>query len=315
MDASRLAKISTNLAYGLFALFMTLVVIDSLPLKILNPGWILTEATIVVNYVTIPLVGVGLIHLAAHLCPTSQFLAIQNKISRMALWASLGFFLLLPLIAFLTVRNSFNIERLNKIQRAEINKKADQLNVAISKANTIEELQGAMQALQGPQINPNVKLPLPEVKSQLLDVVKQARIRFSANILGPYAEQNIPALKQVLRTFLLSLVSAITFASVAWIPQKDSDFMTSLLEYRKQLFSSNRLTVALASMVDKYKLNKNLNSTKRASEERARKLDRMKKDQEKKLKRNLELHRKQQIRLERSRKAASNNNQSNNEKK
>jgi hypothetical protein len=142
-------------------------------------------------------------------------------------------------------------------------------------------------------------------------VVKQARIKFSDNIAGPFSEQNIPALKQVLRTFVLSFVSAISFASVAWIPQRNSDFMAYLLEYGKRVFSSNRLGMALAGMVKKYKLNQSLNSSRRASQERARKMDRIQKHQEKDIKRNQELQRKHQIRLQRGRKAGGNIDESN----
>lgn len=307
MGASVLASLCLNLAYSMFAIFIAIVLLDSLPLRLLDPDWILTTASTIVNAVTIPLLGLGLVHLAAHFCPTPRFTAIQARLSRFAVLTSIGFLLLLPLLGLLTFRNGINIERSNQAQKVQLARKTTQIREAIAAANTSKELQEAMVALQGPQIDPSVlNQPLPELKQQVLRVVNQAQASFVSQLRGPYSKEYIPVLKQVLRIGALSFVSGLAFASLAWIPAKNATFLGatlgsfkgSLLSPDGLLRSWKRFSTAVKA---KIQVNASAESLRKKREERARVLKQERTQREQKIKFIEADRRKQRERMERER--------------
>lgn len=231
MDSSKLASSLLNLAYALFAVFLVIIVVEAVPLRLLDPDWILTLSATLVNAVTIPLVGLGLVHLAVHIASESRFQLIQRRLSRLASWAAVGFFLLLPLLALLVFLNGQKIERVNAVQKDQIEQKSNQIRKAVVDAQNPKELQSAMVALQGPRIDSaDLNQPLPQIKQQILVVIDQARSSFLAQQKGPYAKESLPVLKQVLRIALLSLVSGFGFAALAWNPKTNRSLLTSWIE-------------------------------------------------------------------------------------
>lgn len=231
MDSSKLASSLLNLAYALFAVFLVIIVVEAVPLRLLDPDWILTLSATLVNAVTIPLVGLGLVHLAVHIASESRFQLIQRRLSRLASWAAVGFFLLLPLLALLVFLNGQKIERVNAVQKDQIEQKSNQIRKAVVDAQNPKELQSAMVALQGPRIDSaDLNQPLPQIKQQILVVIDQARSSFLAQQKGPYAKESLPVLKQVLRIPLLSLVSGFGFAALAWNPKTNRSLLTSWIE-------------------------------------------------------------------------------------
>ena len=236
MDSSKLASLLLNLAYALFAVFLVIIVVEAVPLRMLDPDWIITLSLNLVNAVTIPLVGLGLVHLAAHIASDSRFQMIQRRLSRLASWAAVSFFLLLPLLALLVFLNGQKIERSNAFQKDQIEQKAKQIRKAVVGAQTPKELQSAMVALQGPRIDSaDLNQPLPQIKEKILAFIDQARSSFLAQQKGPYAKEYLPVLKQVLRIALLSLVSGFGFAALAWNPKTNKSLLTTWLEAFRSL--------------------------------------------------------------------------------
>ena len=243
MDSNKLASLLLNLAYALFAVFLVIIVVEAVPLRVFDPDWILTLSATLVNAVTIPLVGLGLVHLAVHIASESRFQLIQRRLSRLASWAAVGFFLLLPLLALLVFLNGQKIERSNAVQKDQIEQKAKQIRKAVVGAQTPKELQSAMVALQGPRIDSaDLNQPLPQIKQQILAVIDQARSSFLAQQKGPYAKESLPVLKQVLRIALLSLVSGFGFAALAWNPKTNKSLLTTWLEVLGALVRALKLT-------------------------------------------------------------------------
>ena len=231
MDSNKLAASLLNLAYALFAVFLVIIVVEAFPLRLLDSDWILTLSATLVNAVTIPLVGLGLVHLAVHIASEPRFQLIQRRLGRLASWAAVGFFLLLPLLALLVFLNGQKIERSNAFQKDQIEQKAKQIRKAVVDAQSPKELQSAMVALQGPRIDSaDLKQPLPQVKEQILVVIDQARSSFLTQQKGPYAKEYLPVLKQVLRISLLSLVSGFGFAALAWNPKTNRSLLTTWIE-------------------------------------------------------------------------------------
>lgn len=236
MDSNKLASLLLNLAYALFSVFLVIILVESLPLRLLDPDWILTLSASLVNAVTIPLVGLGLVHLAVHFASEPRFQLIQQRLGRLARWVSLGFVLILPLLVLLTFLNGQKIDRANATQKVQIELKAEQIRKAVATANTPKELQRAMVALQGPQVTPaDFNQPLPQIKQQILGVVAQAKSSFLAQQKGPYSKEYVPVFKQILRICLLSLISSFGFASLAWNPKTNKSLLTAWLEAFRSL--------------------------------------------------------------------------------
>lgn len=242
MDSNKIASLLLNLAYTLFAVFLAIIVVESLPFRLLDPDWILTLSASLVNAVTIPLMGLGLVHLSAHIASEPRFQLIQQRLGRLATGVALGFFLLLPLLGLLTFLNGQKIERANAVQKDQIELKANQIRKAVVDAQSPQELQRAMVALQGPRIeNADLNQPLPQIKEQILAVVSQARSNFLTQQKGPYSKEYMPVFRQILRICLLSLISGFGFASLAWNPKTNKSLLTTWLEALSGLVSALRL--------------------------------------------------------------------------
>ena len=240
MESNKLASLLLNLAHVLFAIFLVIIVTEAIPIRLLDPDWILALSANLVNTVTIPLVGLGLIHLAANLSSEPRFRLAQKRLSRLAAWVTLGFFLFLPLLGLLIFLNGQRIENVNALQKIQIELKADQIRKAVAEAQSPQQLQSAMVAVQGPQLDTAaLNQPLPQIKAQVLGVVAKTQSNFLTQLKGPYSKEYTPVFKQILRISLLSLISGFGFASLAWNPQTNHSLLTSWLK-SFQALSPNR---------------------------------------------------------------------------
>ncbi|MEI6029984.1 MAG: HpsJ family protein [Synechococcaceae cyanobacterium ELA739] len=284
MNSDKLASSLLNLAYALFAVFLVVIVVDSFPIRLLDPDWILTVSATLVNVVTIPLVGLGLVHLAVHIASESRYQLIQRRLSRLASWAAVGFFLILPLLALLTFLNGLKIEKTNALQKDQIELKAKQIRKAVVDAQTPKELQSAMVALQGPRIeSADFNQPLPQIKQQILAVVNQAKASFLLQQKGPYDKQYLPVFKQVLRIALLSLVSGFGFAALAWNPKTDRTLLGAWIEAFGALGSALKLAAikrTLSQWIKSISKNSEANRVARSRRNQAKLRDRAVRRQE-----------------------------------
>lgn len=246
MTSGLISTLLLNLAFALFALFWTGLLVDILPPALLDSGWIVTSVASLANLVVLPLMGLMLVHLAAYFSPTPRFQAVQLKLSRAATLAAVGFFLLLPLMGFLVIKNGQTIAANNSKAIAQITGKSGQLRAAVRNAQTPAQLQASMVALQGPALDGNaLTKPLPVLKEQLIVVIKQAEQSFLDQIQGPYSPQNLPVLKVLLRAFVQCLFAGLGFAGLAWSPVTKKVMIASLgLKFSQFKLSSSFRVVA-----------------------------------------------------------------------
>jgi hypothetical protein len=217
MSLSQLSGLLLNAAYALFALFAAATLIDAMPPALLDSGWIVTTAASLVNFVTLPLVGLVFVHVAAYFTPTPRFQSIQARISRWAAIAALGFLLLAPLLGVLVIHNGQTIARSNAKARLRLDEQSNQLKRAVSQARTPAELQAAMVALKGPTLDSSaLTQPLPSLQKQLIASIETTRARYVAQLNGAYSPPNWPVLKVVLRTAIQSILASLAFAALSW---------------------------------------------------------------------------------------------------
>jgi hypothetical protein len=219
-----------NLEIGLFALFLIFVLSDIFPLRLLDPLWMITLASTLCNTSSIALSGLGLVHLASALNPSSLPLYSRRVLcSRFAAWASLGFLMLLPLIGYANWKGIRNIETANKANISSVKRKADELKTQIKQSSTQRDLQERMAKFQGPALpNEVLTLPLERLKKQSLDSVQASVKAFENKISGPFSDEYLPIYKQSLRAAALGLVAFLGFAAGAWNPRTNTTALNSI---------------------------------------------------------------------------------------
>ena len=224
------ARLLADAALALFAIYAVVVVFDNFPPRLADPLWLLSVSTALVNSVSIPLVGVVLLHVAASIAPQANWIQQRRqRFSRFARWAAFGFLLLLPLLGFATWRGITNVNTASQKQIAGLTRKANTLLAAINNASSPQQLQRRMVELQGPQLrNEDLAQPLPALKKAGTVVVKQALQASLEQLPKPDSNAFKPLYIQTLRTALLSLVSSLAFASLAYDPLKQRTLLQSV---------------------------------------------------------------------------------------
>ena len=293
--SNSVSLILSNLATGLFALYLIFVISDILPIRLLDPLWMITLASSLCNTSSIALSGLGLVHLASALNPSSLPLHSRRIFcSRLAAWVALGFLMLLPLIGYANWRGIRNIELTNKANINAINAKANQLKDQIIQASTQRDLQERMAKFQGPALpNESLTMPLEQLKRQSLAVVQSSAKAFQMKTLGPFTEQYMPIYKQSLRAAAISLIVALCFAAGAWNPRTNTTALNSITSLFR--ISPSNSSSILGLLVGKFKALKKFTAKEKAESERFSMLRTRQKDsenvrqiKEREMKRNLE---------------------------
>jgi len=225
--AATLIASSSSIFYALFILIVT---VDSLPLRLLDPLWLIQTATSLTNTVSFPLAGLFFVHIAGALAPLNSSINQRRMLlSRLAAWAALAYLLLIPLLGFAVWRGIANVQQESARQISGVSRNADRLIAAIDRAKSSKELQGSMQRLQGPKISDqDLELPLDQIKTILTKLVFQLRQKFIAEIPRPNSEAYKPLYVQSLRASALALVSSIGFASLSWDSLKQQTLLQTL---------------------------------------------------------------------------------------
>jgi len=229
--SDKAARLVVSASSVFYALFIVLVTADALPLRLLDPLWLIQTATSLTNTVSFPLAGLFFVHIAAALAPLN--ISINQRrmlLSRLAAWASLAYLLLIPLLGFAVWRGIANVQRESARQVSGVSRNADRLIAAIERAKTPKELQSSMEQLQGPKIgDQDLVIPLDQIKLSLKKIVFQLRQKFIADLPRPNSEAYKPLYVQALRASVLALVSSIGFAALSWQPLKEQSLLQSLL--------------------------------------------------------------------------------------
>lgn len=225
LNTNSLSRLLARSGLVLLLLYVIVVLFDVLPPKLLQPDWILSFAVSMSNSISIPLVGIVLVHLAGYLAPAEK-MKLHIRVARLAAILSLLFLFIQPMLAFAVLRNFRDLADFNNQQIILIKTKGAQLNQAIQQANTFVELQSSMARLQGPAIPEQARaLPLGELKAQLLAAVKNAQAAFPARLNTPTSPAYREIYKRIARTSLMCLLGTFAFGVLAWNPITDKNIL------------------------------------------------------------------------------------------
>jgi len=230
LNTNSLSRLLARSGLILLGLYLVVVLFDVLPPKLLQPDWILSFAVSLSNSISIPLVGIVLVHLAGYLAPAER-MKLHIRVARFAAILSLLFLFMQPMLAFAVLRNYRDLTDFNNEQIILIKTKGAQLNQAIRQSNTFVELQSSMARLQGPAIPDQARaLPLGELKAQLLAAVKNAQAAFPARLNTPTSPAYREIYKRIARTSLMCLFGTFAFGLLAWNPITDKNILFSYLQ-------------------------------------------------------------------------------------
>jgi len=254
--ANKVSLILSDIAIGLFSLYVVFVVADILPIRVLDPLWMITLAGTLCNTSSIALAGLAFLHLAAGLSPSSGPIEARRLwCSRLAAWAALGFLMLLPLIGYANLKGISNINLANQTNIAAINKRAAEITNQIVQASTPRDLQARMAKVQGPALpNESLALPLENLKKQSMASVQQSVKIFENQSVGPSAEAYVPIYKQSLRAGALAFIAALSFAAGAWNPKTNTTLLRSIVSpFKSHPFKSSSVFDVFTKKIGQFK--------------------------------------------------------------
>ncbi len=221
---------------GLLLVFLAFVLVDALPLQLLNPAWQLRFTNRLINTSLLALLGFLLLHLALYIEPSNGLLRAQLATARQwAIVVVVAFLLLVPLQGFATWRVLSQAQGSQAMQRTVLGERVTLIRQAIEAATSPADLQSRFSRLQGPRPQlpaAALTLPLGELKRSLLDELQRTETRASSRIDGP-APTDVWALGQgVARVSIASLGFAVAFAAGA---QRPGASLTLLQQLSRQV--------------------------------------------------------------------------------
>ncbi len=217
---------------ALFVVYGITVVSAILPVRGLDTAWQLSLISALLDSAAIPLVALGLLHLAAYLDPGNP--ALQRRrdaVARWAILAVLGFLLLIPLQGYASWKSVSTAQARVARQLTTAEATFGLIRDTINTATSIDNLQARLQSLQTPSLGirfENLGLPLPETKRQLLIRLNEVQEQVKARIRAPAPQAIEDVAKNSLRVMISAAALAVGFAAGAQRRNSDVPFVVEL---------------------------------------------------------------------------------------
>lgn len=204
---------------ALFVLFSVNVLAGALPPRLLDPAWQLALIASLIDNASLALVGLGLVHLQAYHAPYNPVIQRRrDRVARLAVFAVLGFLLLVPLQITASLRLAQSIRVADARRAASINADFTVMRQAILAASTSEDLQLRLQRLQrlpAPQLQPGRQSPLEPLRRRLLLSLEKARREGLTQLASASRPRFRALLIAASRNLVAALALAIGFAAGA----------------------------------------------------------------------------------------------------
>ncbi len=206
-------------AMALFVIYGVRVIATAIPLRPLDTLWQLSVSSVLISAAAIPLLGLGLLHLAAYLDPANAALEKRRDgLARWAILAMLGFLLLIPLQTYASWSTVATAKARLTTQLNIANRNFALVREAINDATSLEDLKTRLQALESPELGirfENLGLPLPETQRQMLIRLNEIEEQVKTRIKAPPPEAIENVATNALRVMTTSVVYALAFAIAA----------------------------------------------------------------------------------------------------
>ncbi len=215
-DSAILADRLAFMAIALFVIYLITWLANILPIRLLDTAWQLRFISACLDSATIPLVALGLLHLAAYLDPGNPTLQQRRDVlTRLAIVAVIGFLLIVPLQAYAGWRSVAAARTNVTRQLSAATSTFDLLQDTITTATSLDNLQARLQGIQTPSQGIRFEdqgLSLPDTNRTMLARLKQVREQVETRIQAPTLKAIEAAIRDSLRVMLSSFALAIGFA-------------------------------------------------------------------------------------------------------
>ncbi|MBW4529385.1 MAG: hypothetical protein KME02_01725 [Aphanothece saxicola GSE-SYN-MK-01-06B] len=202
-------------ALALFVTFGVTVLNTMLPLAVLQPAWLVSLISALIDSAPLALLGLGLVHLVAYLEPDDiRIQARRETIARWAVGAVIGFLLLLPLQVASAAQGVGLVARSQASAMAVATERAAEFQRAIDGATSVVDLQQRIATLQGPGLQlKDQGSSLPALKLMLSERLQESVRSSRAVIQSPWNPDLWSIVQRTLRVLALSTLYALTFAA------------------------------------------------------------------------------------------------------
>jgi hypothetical protein len=204
---------------ALFVVYAARVAAAMVPLRLLDTDWQLGTVSALLDPAAIPLLALGLLHLAGYLDPANPALGRRrDSMARLAILAVLGFLLLIPLQAFAAWNSVSSARASVSLQRTTANRNFAVIREAIDTATSVEDLQARLRSLESPSLNirfETLGLPLSETKRRLRLRLSEAEEQLKTRISLPPPKAIEDVALNTLRVIASCGVFAAAFAIAA----------------------------------------------------------------------------------------------------
>lgn len=230
------------IALALFVTYGVTVLNTILPLAILQPAWLVTLISALLDSAPLALLGLGLVHLVAYLEPDDG--RIQDRRDAVARWAvaaAVGFLLLAPLQTVSAVQGFELVARSQNSALKVALERSENFRRAIEAATSVEDLQQRIANLQGPGLRlTEGTQSLPMLKKVLSERLEESVTSSTAIINSPWNPNLWAIVQRTIRVILLAVVYGLAFAAGSQRRQSD----LSLLREAQMRWDLHRAQVA-----------------------------------------------------------------------
>ncbi len=225
MNSTSFSRLLARSGLILLILFGVIVAFDVSPPKLLQPDWLLNFGVTLSNTLSIPFVGIVLVHIASYIdLQASNKLYV--RVARLSGLLALLFLFIQPMLVFALWKNLRDLRIYNKEQSNVIQLKGAELTRAIENSLTFQDLQVNMSRLQGPSIPDQARaVPLAELKKQLLYSIRTAQQSFASRLPSPTSDTYKEIYKRLARTSVISILGTIGFGLLARNPNTEKNIL------------------------------------------------------------------------------------------
>ena len=194
-----------------------------------------------INASPFPLIGLGLLHVAASLDPRDPLLAQRRGFAaRLAVAAALGYLLLAPLLAAANLQRQHSQALASSGELRRATEQLKQMRQVLNTATSVSELEQRLAAVEGPRLDAaDRSLPLPLLRSRIAALLDQATTRLERARSADPPTSPWTLLGEIARTSGACLAQAVGFAALAWRPGSELSLLEGLkmgwehLRYRR----------------------------------------------------------------------------------
>jgi hypothetical protein len=218
-EAAILADRLSLFSLALLILYIAAAVTGLLPPAFLNTDWQLRAIRTMLDSAFLPLLALGLLHLAAYLDPQNPALQNRRKLAaRLAIVAVLGFLLIIPLQVSAAWRTVAAANANASRQQARADETFNILRDIIIQAPTLEDLQERLdnQQNRGVRLNLDGKgVSLEQTKKELLEQLVVVRDAVIARVNKPDRQATEGLARETVRVVISSVALALAFSAGA----------------------------------------------------------------------------------------------------